>query len=736
MSGRALIFAGLSLTVACLGLYVFEPPFVSAVSLKTYDFLMREVNTPPTSGRVVMVDLDEASLARYGQWPWSRYRVAELTGRIFDAGAVVVAFDIVFPEPDRTSPLVLRNALSAEFNVEIGIHGLPDSLSDFDRIFAKSLSNRNTILGCFMHPSSNVVHEVDADSDPHYRGYFYTKGPGCVNEHLVQADGLTISIPALSEAAGNNAFINTLPDSDNVVRGTPLVWAFGSSRIYPSLALEAVRMHGGVGQIGVEYDDNGITAIRLRERVIPTDGAGRLAINYRRTSDSDGYARSLPWYSAAKVMSGQVGRECLDGKIVFIGTSATGLRDLRATPLAAEFAGVEIHATVVDNILAGDMLVQPSWMRAVDMAAIFFVGLLLSILITKGRSWLSFLYTIMLILLAIWGSLLLLRKWNIVFVPTWPIISMLVVYIVLTMVRYWQEERQKRHVRAMFGTMVSQEVLKYLEDHPERLSLSGQKTEATMFFSDVAAFTSISENLAPEKLSELLNRYLSPMTSVIMNRNGYVDKYEGDAIMAEWGVPFPIADHAVQACLAALEQQETLDVLRPILDRQFGYAIHVRMGINSGRVTAGNMGSERRQQFTVMGDAVNQAARLEPVNKDYGTRIIIGQTTYDLARDFIETRLLDKIVVAGKTHPLCIYELTGRKGSVDARMVDFAALYEEALRLHWDRKWDEAERALEKAVQLNAGDGAVQRLKKRILFYRLNPPSDDWSGEYVRASKD
>ncbi len=736
MRNRALFLVGLSLTVLCLGLYLIEPAFVRAVSLKTYDFLIRQVSEPAAPGRVAIVDIDEASLARYGQWPWPRYRVAELTDKLFEAGASVVALDIIFSEQDRTSPYVLKEELKSHFGVDMEITGLSDSLSDFDRILAGSLSGRNTILGCFMHPATNLVGDIDAEVDPHYRGFFYKKGRGDVYDIIPSADGITISIPELNSAAGNNAFINTLPDDDNVIRSTPLVWSLGESRIYPSLALEAVRMAAGVSQVGIEHDENGIALIRLREIVIPTDGAGRLMINFRRTSKAGGYSRSLPWYSAEKVMSGEVGSDSLGGRIVFVGTSAAGLRDLRATPLAAEFPGVEVHATVVDNILSGEMLIHPRWMRTVDMAVILFAGMLLTILVTKGRSWLSFLNTILLILLAVWGSLLLLRNRSIVFVPTWPIISMLLVYMVLTMARFWQEERQKRQVRSMFGTMVSQEVLKYLEDHPERLSLSGQKTDATMFFSDVAGFTSISENLPPEKLSELLNRYLSPMTSVIMNRRGYVDKYEGDAIMAEWGVPFPLADHAVQACLAALEQQETLDVLRPILERQFGYAIHVRMGINSGRVTAGNMGSERRQQFTVMGDAVNQAARLEPVNKDYGTRIIIGQATYTIAKDSIETRMLDKIVVAGKTQPVYIYELLGRKGAVSSDAAEFAAAYEEALRLHWERRWDDAEKMLEKAARFEQGDGAVLRVRKRIAFYRKNPPPAEWVGEYVRASKD
>jgi len=304
------------------------------------------------------------------------------------------------------------------------------------------------------------------------------------------------------------------------------------------------------------------------------------------------------------------------------------------------------------------------------------------------------------------------------------------------MIKFWQEELQKKRVRDMFGTMVSQDVLHYLENNPESFSLSGQKAEATMFFADVAGFTTISESLEPEKLSELLNQYLSPMTEIIMNHGGYVDKYEGDLIMAEWGVPYAMADHATQACLAAIEQQEKLNELRPILKKEFGHDLYARMGINSGSVTAGNMGSDKRFQYTVMGDAVNQAARFEPTNKDYGTTIIMGETTYLQAKDAIEARLLDLIIVKGKTQPIKIYELLARKGSLSQTKQDVVRFYNQALELHWARRWDDAIESVEKALALDADDGPSSKLKERVAWYKDNPPAESWAGEYVRTTKD
>jgi len=364
------------------------------------------------------------------------------------------------------------------------------------------------------------------------------------------------------------------------------------------------------------------------------------------------------------------------------------------------------------------------------------MALFLTFFIARGRSWLSFLVAVMVILMLVKLSLVLLDRFDLVFVPTWEILSVMIIYPILTMIKFWQEELQKKRVRDMFGTMVSTTVLHYLENHPGSFSLSGQKREATIFFSDVAGFTTISETLEPEQLSNLLNGYLSPMTSIIMDHGGYVDKYEGDAIMAEWGVPYPVSDHATQACLAALEQQQKLEELRPALKAKYGKEIRVRMGVNSGTVTAGNMGSDKRFQYTVMGDAVNQAARFEPANKDYGTQIMIGETTYEEAKASIEVRLLDKLIVKGKTKPICVYELLARKGHLSEGKRKVVDCYEKGLALHWERRWDEALACLDRALELDPGDGPSARMRDRIIEYQKTPPPAHWAGEYERKSKD
>jgi len=740
------VITGVVLTFICLGLYISGSTFIQAVSNYAYNSLMKGVHSPPKSGRVVIVDIDDESLGRpeIGQWPWPRYLVAEMTKNILGSGASVVAFDVVFSEKDRTSPSVIRANLNRYFNLNVELSGVPENLWDYDLLFADVLKRGKTILGCAMVLSDEPLDVIDKSIDPSFRQNYWLKGKNkhLLDKYLLPAKGLTLSIRPLTEAS-RSAFFNATADNDNIVRSNPLVWMYGStknfeSRIYPALALEALRLDMGLEKCIIEYDDYGVTQIKLKDILIPVDKCGRLIVNFRTINKSPrtGFNSSFPVYPAWEVLSGKVSRSELSNKIVFVGTSAVGLNDRRAIPLTQDFSGVEVHATIVDNILAGDMLYMPNWMEGVHCIAIVLMGLFLTFFISRGISWLSFLMSLLMIAVMLVMSLILFGRYHIVFVPVWVILSIIIIYPTLTMIKFWQEELQKKRVRDMFGTMVSENVLHFLENNPGSFSLSGQKKEATMFFSDIAGFTTISENLPPEKLSEFLNRYLSPMTHIIMDRNGYVDKYEGDLIMAEWGVPYSMQDHARQACLAAIEQQEKLAELRPVLKKEFGHEIFVRMGINSGSVTAGNMGSDRRFQYTVMGDAVNQAARLEPANKEYGTLIIIGETTYGEAAEAIEARLLDKMVVKGKKKPIGIYELIGRKGCLSPEKLKVVELYQEALRLHWERRWDEAINLLQSALELDPGDTPGAKLLERIQKYKYSPPPEGWTGEYMQTRKD
>jgi len=712
---KPVLAAGLALTLGCLLLYLFEPHFVRAVSRIAYDTLLRTHTRPPQSGQVAIVDLDESSLEAYGQWPWPRYLLATLTDRIAESGASVIGFDIVFAEKDRTSPVNLERAMNEYFDVDLPFTELPETLRDFDSLFARALQGHQTVLGCYMHATDAAHAAQTTGPDPLYRGTFYTIGTGDAHAHLFQAGGITFSIPELREAAASSAFFNTVPDFDSVVRSVPLLWAHGTQRLYPSMALEAVRLHWGIQQTGIVHSPSGIEHLRLNNVAVPTDAHGRLVVNYRSAEgDPSDLCRPFPTYSAAAVLEGRVGADRLRDKIVLIGTSAAGLRDLRATPLCPAFAGVHILATVVDNILSGDFLYLPAWLRAVDLSAIAFMGLFLTWVIHKQRAWWSFITTCAVIAALLASSVLVLHLWNLVLVPVRVLSAVIVIYPVLTMIRYWEHERHERWIRETFGAMVSDKVLRYLERTPAHSLIEGQKTQATVVFADMKGFSRIAEQLDPQDLSQLMNRFFNPMSQIVMNRDGYIDKYVGDLIMAVWGVPFPVSNHATQACLSALEQLEELARIRAGLKADFGCDIDIRIGVNTGWVTAGRLGSERRYDFAVMGDTVNVASRLEPLNKEYGTRILIGEATYRQAAEHLEARLLDTVTVAGRAQRVVVYELLGRKGEVPAPRLE--AAHEYRLALEWHHRGDptRATRHLERALAANPNDGPSIRLRKRL----------------------
>jgi adenylate cyclase len=740
------VTVGLTLTFLSVGLFVSfprerQPRLIRDISRKAYDALLRAVHVPARSGAVAIVDLDDESLQAVGQWPWPRYIIARLIDRMFEAGAAVVGFDIVFAEKDRTSPVVLEADIREYLGQELDFSAIPPDLRDYDRLLAHTLERGNVVLGATLRPTPKRPETVDLRGDPMFRSHVLPKGvKGTTNEvctMIKQADAITAALTNLTQFA-ESAFFNTDPDPDSIIRAQPLIWALGD-RIYTALSVAALRTALGVRNVVVKYDEWGVESLALGDITIPVDAEGRLTLNYRTVREhprSQGAEIAFPTCSAVEVLRGTGDLTVLSNRIVFVGTSAAGLRDIRATPLTQYCPGVELHATIVDNLLSGDALREPFEFFLLEILVTLFMGVFLTILIARGRSWLSFLVSLAMILCLVKASMVLMSRYQLVLVPAWTILSIMTIYPVLTMIRFWQEERQKRRVRDMFGTMVSRDVLSYLEDNPGSFSLTGEKREATMFFSDVAGFTTISESLEPSQLADLLNHYLSPMTDIIMQRRGYVDKYEGDAIMAVWGVPFPMPDHAVQACYAALEQQTKLAEIRQVLKDQFGHELFVRMGINSGHVTAGNMGSNRRFQYTVMGDAVNQAARFEPANKDYETLIMMGETTYREAKDSIEARLIDRIVVKGKTKPISIYELMAKKGELSDVRRQVREFYERGLQSHWDRKWEEAIACLDAALRLDSSDGPSGKMRERILHYVENPPPVDWQGEYVRRSKD
>ncbi|MBI4025280.1 MAG: adenylate/guanylate cyclase domain-containing protein [Verrucomicrobia bacterium] len=584
------------------------------------------------------------------------------------------------------------------------------------------------------------------------------------------ADNATLPFEELATAPVHLGFINVPRDPDGNIRRVPLVLGFRDPTHHdgpvfvPSIALRACLLHMGISleskaTQGIPSAASGMRVefgreIRLwnreREIHIPVDRHGNLFLNFEGTiadfprvpyidilrygevldAEAVGKLPDTPEMKAHLELAHEVKRR-LENKIALIGLTFTAGGDIGPCAIDSNVPYVFIHVAAIDNIL------RASFMRPMEAAPVIVLlaGLLgfMGIANAFPQAHLSAVGTAG-VLAGFPLAAMVLFYFNITCVPiVLPELSALVAFGAISLYRYQVEQKGRIEIRKKFSAMVSGRVLQYMEDHPERLS--GERREATMFFSDVAGFTSISEKLSPEQLSQILNDYLTPMTDLILSRDGYVNKYAGDGIMAIWGVTYPQPDHAVQTCLSALEQQEKIRELKPVFVEKYNVPLKVRMGLNSGIVSAGNMGSRNRYEYTVMGDPVNFAARLEPANKDYGTLIMIGEQTYALAKEQIVGRLLDRIVVYGKTEPVAVYELVGRKGEVPDPLLETIAHFEKGLRLHWERDWKGALAAFEAALRLLPADPPSHTFIKRVKEYETQPPTPEWKGEYVRHGK-
>jgi class 3 adenylate cyclase/CHASE2 domain-containing sensor protein len=551
-------------------------------------------------------------------------------------------------------------------------------------------------------------------------------------------------------------------DRDSKVRRVPLIDGYRGihqedhPRFFPSLSLQSCIRYLGIvpgdptGKTGISVDFG--NEIHLwnehRDLHVPIDRFGNMILNFESKIADYDRAHYIDIYPPDKMFTNPQDHadeihpnpgliKTIAGKIMVIGTTFTGAGDIGGCSIDDNMPFVFIHLTAIDNILRGSHLLPLEPLPAIFLLAI--CPLLVGLFALQPSARISTVGVISLFC-CIELVAIILFHFNIRILPMIvPAVSILGTFGFTSIYVYQVERKGRLEIRKRFSAMVSPRVLQYMEEHPE--SLIGERRDASMFFSDVAGFTSISESLAPEKLSQILNDYLTPMTNIILARDGYVNKYAGDGIMAVWGVPYHSTDHAMQSCLAALEQQNKIRELIPFFEKEYNVKLHVRMGINTGSVSAGNMGSKggdgspERYEYTVMGDAVNFAARLEPSNKDYHTLIMIGVNTYEQAKDAIVARKLDKLGVYGKKEAVLVYELVGVKGKVSETMLKLIQAFEEGLDLYWQRNFVEALKKFEFALQLDSNDYPSKVFVERVKEFIVTPPSPEWNGEYVRKSK-
>jgi len=696
----------LLVTIVAIVFYAINPSFLNLLELKFYDLRFRSSGAEKPGDKIVIVKIDEESIRTIGRWPWSREHWANLVKRLREWEVKVIGIDAIFAEKESTAADVhLAQAMDGSGSVVVGYFFLTSEEE------VRELKEDYTLAedsGVSPQPFNIVRFTSEKAKDfPLLEGRF-----------------MRSNIAMISGAAKGLGFFNVDLDVDGTVRWVPLVMRF-KDECYPCLALQVLREYHENSKISLKVTNYGVEKVQLREMVIPTDKRGRFLVNYR------GGRNTFPGYPFYKVISDKAEErppsEDFKGKIVLVGATAIGLYDARVTPFEREVPGVEIHATVIDNILRRDFILRPGWVQAVEVPAIILMALIPGLLFLRlsplrGASismGLLFIY-----IFANWYLFTGQRLWiNLVY----PFLGFCGVFVATTVYQYVTEEREKRKIRSAFQFYVSAGVVEEILKDPAKLKLGGERKVLTVLFSDIKGFSHLSETLPPDTLTKLLNLYLTPMTVTVFKYQGTLDKYMGDAIMAIFGAPLEQNDHAEKACHTAIDMVGALKDLHKGWEIDGIPEISIGIGINTGPMSVGNMGSTMLFDYTVVGDHVNLGSRLEKLNREYGTNIIISEFTHRHIQDKFTCRELDIVRVRGRKEPVRIFELLGREEPFP-KWLAFKRLFEQGLMAYRSQRWDDGIGGFEEALKIRPDDGPAKLYLRRCMQLRERSPSPKWDG--------
>ncbi len=772
-----LFITGMITTFIVATLYIFRPPILQFIDYKIYDEFTRRSPVGEKTNVPVIIDIDEESLAELGQWPWPRYRMALLLAKIQQAGALSTGLDILLAEHDRTSPQAIQESLQNELGVTVNFKGLPKGLMNNDQVLADVLAQGRYVLGFYFdfHGkfSEHHIHTSECVLKPLSIAQIKTKDSPPLDKLTRTAISAICPLPILTRASTLCGFYNSITDFDGVVRRVPLVISWNGEQ-YPSLALATLMKAMNKKSVIAKTTRYGFESIRVGKTIIPVDAKGQMLVRYR------GGVNEFPYYSARDILSGKIGEKELKGKIVFMGTSAAGLRDLRVTPYTSDYPGVEVHATVIDNILTKDFLLRPDWIPGLELIILLVAGILTTILLTWTRSFLMVVPIAGLGITTVAGALFVFKTYHAYLTPTYALITLGLNFTMLTLIKFWREEGQKKFLQTTFSSYLAPELIDEMFSKREMPELGGEAKTITAYFTDIQNFSTFSEKLTATQLVELLNEYLSVMTDILIDNKGTLDKYEGDAIIAFFGAPIDVPDNALRACRVAVAMQQANNELRDkwskekqlpdeptrntkgfpeeewAPDEKWPKVVHqirTRIGINTGEIVVGNMGSAMRMNYTMMGDAVNLAARLEEGAKQFGIFTAVSHFTLEMdavdescnackVMDLVEARLIDNIQVVGKNEPVRIYELVAMKGGLTDNEKILFELFSKAREHYVKTEWDKAIELYKEAEKYERfTDTKVTPSKvfrQRAEEYKINPPvpaGEVWDGVYRMTKK-
>lgn len=663
-----LIAAGV--IVFTFALFVRAPGFLKTLETKVYDlhFTLRGVRSP--GDQVVIATIDEKSLAAIGRWPWPRSVLAELVKTLSEDGATVIALDILLSEPEVSGELHAVDYLSERWS-ELGL----PATSPHGRALRQVLdglarkADHDGQLEEAVRQSGRVVLPLVFEIAPQVSDAPPTPSGTPLKSALISfrhygergrypppsASRVGAPIPRLAAAARELGHVTMLADDDGTTRWEALVFEY-RGHYYPSLPVQAVRLAMGVEPSKLTLDFG--RSLDVGPASIPVDPRNRMLIDYA------GPAGTFRHLSAVDLLTGKVPREAVRGRIVFVGGTAAGIYDLRVTPTSPILPGVEKHANVAANILSRQFLRRPDWVELVEAAGILFWPLLLAWLLPRLRP-MTGLASVLVCWGMFFGAVHLAFRAGLWLPLVYPSLALGLTFVGITVYQLLTEERQRLWIKRAFQRFVSPEVVERLVENPAALQFGGEVRNLTVLFSDIRDFTGYTERHPPQEVVQMLREYLTRMVDQVLAQQGTLDKFIGDAVMAIFGAPVPLPDHAERACRAALAMIAELETLQAKWVAEGREPFRIGIGINSGDMVVGNLGSEQLFDYTVVGDGVNLGARLESLNKEYRTKvpIIISESTYEAARDHLEVRRLGEVIVKGKTRPVVVYELQGLKES-------------------------------------------------------------------------
>ena len=710
-----------------LGILHLSP--ISRLENFLYDTRLNMLMPNTLDKRIVIVDLDEKSLKEQGHWPWSRNKVADLVNQLFDHYQIkVLGLDVLFSERDESSGLKTLQEIQAKFPTNQALNQTITQIKpslDYDQLFANSIQGRNVVLGYVFSAAGDTVGVLPKPA--------FTLDQQSNLNSVGEATGYIANLDMLTQQANGGGFFSLETSDDGIIRSAPMLMQYGGNA-YASLSIAVASVALNAPNISPVYVDGDhgnyvdFESLNLAGHTVPVDGQAATLVPYR------GRQGSFPYVSATDVLNQKIDPLLLKDKIVLLGTTAAGLMDLRATPMQSAYAGVEVHANLIAGILDNNIKSKPAYLVGAEFLLLLVIGLLLAFKLPRFTPLRATIFSAIMLSAVVAFNLYAWQYANLVMPLASLLLLIVMTYVVNMAYGYFVESRGKRQITKLFGQYVPPELVDEMAKAPNAFSLKGESREMTVLFSDVRGFTTISEGLAPEQLTELMNAFLTPMTHVIHQQRGTIDKYMGDAIMAFWGAPVEDPLHAKHALDAAMGMIEALNQLQQDFITRGWPPINIGVGLNTGLMTVGNMGSQFRMAYTVMGDAVNLGSRLESLTKNYSVQIIVSEFTQAQVPEFAY-RELDVVRVKGKAQPVKIFEPIGLQSGLTQAETELLRQYHQALDSYRQQDWNTAETLLNKCIASEPQRKVYQLYLDRIAFFKQNPPGAGWDGVFNFETK-